>query len=298
MFSTSNPSSSALSQAQYFSNQFSKSWLALNQSLKQHLDSPSSSSLHELQLESFRLQQKLNEAALYLPSYDVEKYTLLLRQFELKLQSSQNLGTPKFSFRQRSKPTTLSSSSQSTIQPPSPLTPSKTNETIQEDHTHLCLYVPSLPLLQLTHFNHSVVICPSEIHGSVFLSHFQDCVVLLQHCQQVRMHSSTSVILCYSVSSEPILEDCDSIQVAPYPNSNLKANKFDQIQDFQWLFSEPNPHWSVLSSEAQSSLYQAILPLLERNPTESFPKVLTNTLLQTQFLASPKPLTVQNYSST
>ncbi|KAJ1499801.1 hypothetical protein HMI55_004208 [Coelomomyces lativittatus] len=76
MFSTSNPSSSALSQAQYFSNQFSKSWLALNQSLKQHLDSPSSSSLHELQLESFRLQQKLNEAALYLPSYDVEKYTL------------------------------------------------------------------------------------------------------------------------------------------------------------------------------------------------------------------------------
>ncbi len=81
------------------------------------------------------------------------------------------------------------------------------------------------------------------------------------------MHDCHNVDVYLHCSSRPIIEDCHGIWFAELPKAYQELlpdssqpdasatataapdNKWNQIDDFKWLKSEPSPNWSVLPRE-------------------------------------------------
>jgi len=60
------------------------------------------------------------------------------------------------------------------------------------------------------------------------------------------MHNARNVDVYLHCLSRPIIEDCENVRFAPY--GNAQENKWHQVDDFKWLRSDANPHWSILPS--------------------------------------------------
>jgi len=97
---------------------------------------------------------------------------------------------------------------------------------------------------------------------SVFIENCRDCKFILP-CQQLRIHLSHNCDFYLHVTSRVIIEDTNSIRVAPYNWSyegidqdflalgwDLQKNHWDSVDDFNWLASDkPSPNWCVLPEE-------------------------------------------------
>ena len=68
--------------------------------------------------------------------------------------------------------------------------------------------------------------------------------------RQFRLHASKDVVVYLACASEPVIEDCTGIKVAPLPAGLgwdiQESGKWDQVRDFSWLADGANPHWRVL----------------------------------------------------
>lgn len=73
------------------------------------------------------------------------------------------------------------------------------------------------------------------------------------------MHKSRDVRVFLRVGSRPVIEDCEGISFAPARNGARvdgeakEVNMWDQVDDFNWLRKEKNPHWKVMYSDVDSS---------------------------------------------
>lgn len=94
---------------------------------------------------------------------------------------------------------------------------------------------------------------------SVLIENTKNCKFVLA-CQQLRVHLSNKCDFYLHITSRTIIEDTNSIRVAPY-NWNYEGidndfsmlgwssenNNWDVVDDFNWLASDkPSPNWSVM----------------------------------------------------
>ena len=90
-------------------------------------------------------------------------------------------------------------------------------------------------------------------------------------CQQVRIHTTKDCIFNIHVTGKAIIEDCSNLGFAPYNWSyqnlssdfqeaglKLDINKWDDIDDFNWLTSsEPSPNWYKVPEDSRLVLEES-----------------------------------------
>ena len=96
------------------------------------------------------------------------------------------------------------------------------------------------------------------VGGSIYVTECDDCVLHLGS-RQLRMHTSRKVDFYVHANSHPIIEHCEQLRFAPYPQlppslsgvyaaAGLKPehNQWQLVDDFDWLKAGHSPNWEVL----------------------------------------------------
>ncbi|GBC10437.1 hypothetical protein RclHR1_09630001 [Rhizophagus clarus] len=105
------------------------------------------------------------------------------------------------------------------------------------------------------------VLLAGPVYSSILIYDCENCVFVVA-CHQFRMHTSKQMNIYLHVTSHPIIEDCDKIKFAPYTLSipgldkmfeaaklDQKTNKYDTVEDFNWLRQQASPHWNLLEEK-------------------------------------------------
>ncbi|KAI1086632.1 TBCC-domain-containing protein [Rostrohypoxylon terebratum] len=98
------------------------------------------------------------------------------------------------------------------------------------------------------------LIIAGQVAGSAHLTALENSVVVIT-ARQVRIHDCKNVDVYLHCASHPIIEDCSGMRFAPLPEFYAskqefkEENKWDQVDDFKWLKSEPSPNWSILAED-------------------------------------------------
>jgi len=135
------------------------------------------------------------------------------------------------------------------------------NDVLVKDSTDSVIVLEGSPsTLRLLNLKNCKLLC-GPVHTSVFVDSVHDSVLFLC-CQQLRTHSSEKVDVYLRVASRAIIEDCKEIRFGPYAwehekseELHLKANishtlqRFDAVDDFNWLSSTQSPNWSIIPSD-------------------------------------------------
>ncbi|KAL8841347.1 MAG: hypothetical protein Q9170_000978 [Blastenia crenularia] len=110
--------------------------------------------------------------------------------------------------------------------------------------------VPS-PKLTVNTLQTSILVS-GPINGAAFVTGVTASVLILS-CRQLRMHRCQNCIVYLRCSSRPVIEDCSSIQFAPFPDEvdmtlpeGTNSDHWDQVHDFNWLKAGHSPNWSIL----------------------------------------------------
>ena len=119
--------------------------------------------------------------------------------------------------------------------------------------------------VHITAVQECVILC-GPTSGSVFVD---DCKksVLVVACHQLRVHRTSTTSFYLHVTSRAIIEDCCSVQFAPYNWSythldedfhkaglDHTRNNWNAVDDFNWLAADrQSPNWSVLDNDARIS---------------------------------------------
>ncbi|KAF2237467.1 TBCC-domain-containing protein [Viridothelium virens] len=139
------------------------------------------------------------------------------------------------------------------------------------NHCVVDLSAPALgghPLssLAMKYVTESLII-DGDIRGPVHVTGLERCVIVVAS-RQFRMHDCKNCDVYLHCSSRPIVERCEGISFAPLPETYTKefqrqtTNKYDQVDDFNWLKAERNPHWRVLppAERTEESVWRKIVP--------------------------------------
>ncbi|KAL9096415.1 MAG: hypothetical protein Q9165_001412 [Trypethelium subeluteriae] len=111
------------------------------------------------------------------------------------------------------------------------------------------------------------LIVDGDIRGPVHITGLERCVIVVAS-RQFRMHDCKNCDVYLHCSSRPIVERCKGISFAPLPETYTKefqrqtTNKYDQVDDFNWLKAEHSPHWRVLplAERIEERVWQTIVP--------------------------------------
>jgi len=107
--------------------------------------------------------------------------------------------------------------------------------------------------VRITNINSSIVLA-GIVNGPISIRNVSNSVVVVA-AKQVRVFGCKNINLYVHAASGPVIEESSGVRVAPINEQHsikqLKEmnNLWDQVQDFQWLRSEPSPNWSVLPEE-------------------------------------------------
>lgn len=74
------------------------------------------------------------------------------------------------------------------------------------------------------------------------------------------MHQCENVSIYLRCSSDPIIEHCKRMRFAPLPQCFSQSgqdevegvNRWNHVQDFQWIKAEHSPNWSEMSPEERT----------------------------------------------
>ncbi len=102
------------------------------------------------------------------------------------------------------------------------------------------------------------IVC-GPVSTSVMVDDCKRCVFVFA-CQQLRIHRTVESDFYVHVTSRCIIEDSERVRFAPYnwryenieqhfDSCGLRRspNNWNLVDDFNWLSSEPSPHWSVIA---------------------------------------------------
>ncbi|ODM99699.1 Tubulin-specific chaperone C [Orchesella cincta] len=135
------------------------------------------------------------------------------------------------------------------------------NDVLVKDSTDAVIILEGGPsTLRLANLRNCKLLC-GPVRTSVFVDNVQESVLFLC-CQQLRTHSSENVDFYLRVSSRAIIEDCKKIRFGPYSWNSEKSEalhtraeiastleRYDAVDDFNWLSSTPSPNWCLIPSD-------------------------------------------------
>ncbi|GAN10602.1 tubulin-specific chaperone c protein [Mucor ambiguus] len=241
------------------------------------------------------LEKKLTKATAFIPSYDERQFSIQLKELSETLERNKAELTPKakFSFKSRKKKPSAPeiSNTSSTSQAPlaskdgdilseatvlfkdkedAVLTLSDANKSSANDksidilisNVKNCVVILQengiqISAVHIKNIENSVVYC-GEIEGSVLMYGLKNSV-LFAGCHQFRMHEARNVDMMLHVTSRPIIEDSNNIQVCEWNIINqTSTNHFDQIEDFNWLKKQASPNWKVMDQNKKQMLDEHI----------------------------------------
>ncbi|KAI8636586.1 tubulin binding cofactor C-domain-containing protein [Parasitella parasitica] len=246
------------------------------------------------------LEKSLTKATEFIPSYDERQFSLQIKVLSETLEQikAELLPRAKFSFKSRKKkPVATDAASFSTI----PQAPSAVaDDNILSEATVLfkdkqgtvltlddesnatndgksidilisnlkdCVVILDEDKIQISavhikNVEHCVIYC-GKIEGSVLIYGLTNSA-LVAACHQFRMHEAHSVDLMLNVTSRPIIEDSDNIQVCEWSMVSTSTNYFDQIEDFNWLKKQASPNWKLMD-QAKTQLLGDGVKILQNN---------------------------------
>ncbi|PRP74992.1 beta-tubulin cofactor C [Planoprotostelium fungivorum] len=217
----------------------------------------------------------LKECLNFLPLYEINQAQKTLKQLEEETSKTKDKLIPKekFSFKNRKKVETTTQKEKPKIEEQK-FTRDRPNDDTSvsrgEDNRICNLRDEKLNLtskhydtLHIFNLEGCQLYC-GAISGSILIENCNRCTFVFG-ARQVRIHTSKSVDFYIFVKSSPIIEFCENIRVAPY---NLQfegreeqfekaafveqENKWDQMEDFNWLKAAPSPNWSVIPEAERS----------------------------------------------
>ena len=240
-----------------------------------------------LRIKTKGLQRELADAALYLPSYDLQQASKQIEEMNNTIEAARTALAPRKKFAFGRKKLEKAKSSE---------TKEKTVKAVPE--TIEPVMTPSNELLYEGRVSDTLVIRKIENDQDLRLSNLRDCSIWilntvgalrcvgLERCQvysgpvsgscfienandtsfhiasrQVRIHDSERCCFLLNVCSRPIIENCTGLQFGQYklkfPSLDEllercgllnNANLWDQVDDFKWLRKQHSPNWSILPS--------------------------------------------------
>jgi len=119
--------------------------------------------------------------------------------------------------------------------------------------------------VHITAIRDCVILC-GPTSGSVFVDDCQNSILVVA-CHQLRVHHTSSTSFYLHVTSRAIIEDCSSVQFAPYnwtytcldedfrkAGLDHMRNNWNSVDDFNWLAADKqSPNWSVMDKDARIS---------------------------------------------
>ncbi|EKM77483.1 hypothetical protein AGABI1DRAFT_130184 [Agaricus bisporus var. burnettii JB137-S8] len=282
--------------SQTFTSHFQQAQSALELRIEKARAGPSpQDDLNELSYWLAKLSKDLADASGSLPSYDQKQYELQVKTLEKSIDDLRvsSLSKPKFSFKRKvvtpstilptiakeplksigttDQPSSthliLSSRSESFLTRSSlPEHSSQTNLSIFDlDHCIVDLLGKdsvlaskddlSISALHVRNLSNCVLLLPI-IEGSALLHDMFNCTIVLG-CHQFRMHTSKNIDVLLSISSNPIIETCNSIRFGQYPAAFIDREQTPvvySVQDFSHIRSTASPHFSLLTPDDQFDL--------------------------------------------
>ncbi|KAL2835055.1 tubulin binding cofactor C-domain-containing protein [Aspergillus cavernicola] len=102
----------------------------------------------------------------------------------------------------------------------------------------------------------SLLLC-RQIDGPAHVTGVCNSIIVVD-CRQFRMHDCKNVDVYLSSSSNPIIEDCTNIRFGRLPRAYQALDhdrpntedRWNLVEDFKWIKSEPSPNWSLLGPDA------------------------------------------------
>lgn len=119
--------------------------------------------------------------------------------------------------------------------------------------------------VHITSIQDCIILC-GPTSGSVFIDDCQKSTIVVA-CHQLRVHRTLDTSFYLHVTSRAIIEDCTSVQFAPYTwmyadldedfrkaGLDRKRNNWNAVDDFNWLAADKqSPNWSVVDKESRIS---------------------------------------------
>ena len=202
-----------------------------------------------------RLQLKVADASLYLPTYDQRSCTLQLKELSDKLSELEPKRS-KFSFKRKEVKAVQNKQQQETIVLEETTNHSylvtgshqminveskETDVTLKDvDHCIVWIQAVELTSLFIKNVKNSIIIT-GPIAGSLFCEHVQDCCIASQ-CRQLRIHHSIRTHFYVSLVSTGIIEDCQALTFGPHPSGSA----LPKIEDFNWQKRTPSPNFQLV----------------------------------------------------
>ncbi|CAA7269898.1 unnamed protein product [Cyclocybe aegerita] len=255
---------------------------------------PSQGVLNELSMSLAKATKALADATRSIPSYDQKQSEIQLKALEKSIEALRASSAPKskFAFKRKvaspphlpstaptiaeaskavettnltpsTHPTLSFHSRELLIRSSLPDHPQQTDLSIFDlDHCIVDLLTIdseyaskeelSISALHVRNLSHCILLLP-PIDGSALLHDISHCTIVLG-CHQFRMHTSQKIDVLLSISSNPIIEDCNGIRFGQYPATLLRREKdltSYSVQDFSHIRSTPSPHFSLLTQDGQ-----------------------------------------------
>ncbi|KAI9708429.1 MAG: hypothetical protein M1820_003889 [Bogoriella megaspora] len=154
-----------------------------------------------------------------------------------------------------------------------PLEASKASSTGTVNNITRCVVDLSAPTkdkplssLTLKDIKESLIVC-GHVDGPTHITGLKKTIVVVA-CRQLRIHDCKDCNVYVHCASRPIIERCTGIGFAPLPEvyttneQRETENKFDQVDDFNWLQAEHSPNWRVLpeAERADEKIWKDKIP--------------------------------------
>ncbi|KAI7897569.1 tubulin binding cofactor C-domain-containing protein [Cokeromyces recurvatus] len=209
------------------------------------------------------LEKKLTRATDFIPSYDERQFSIAKLKVETKEDTLLSDATVLF----KDKENSILSLDDDVNQ-------TKSIEVLLSNLKNCIIILGKkdvqISAIHVKNVDHCVIY-GGLIQGSVLI-YGLNYSTLFVGCHQLRIHEAHHVDMMLHVTSRPIIEDSDSIQVGCW-NANESINYFDQIEDFNWLKKQASPNWKVMDKERQTVLLKECILKNSSNQSISIKKL-------------------------
>ncbi|QDS77869.1 hypothetical protein FKW77_000251 [Venturia effusa] len=115
----------------------------------------------------------------------------------------------------------------------------------------------SFATMSITNISGSLILA-GKVKGAIHITGMKNSVVVAS-TGQLRMHQCENVSVYLHCFSDPIIEHCKDVKFGPLPEVFLDhakhetkgMNRWNQVQDFQWIKAEHSPNWSEIPTEGR-----------------------------------------------
>ncbi|TID14436.1 TBCC-domain-containing protein [Venturia nashicola] len=111
----------------------------------------------------------------------------------------------------------------------------------------------SFATMNITEISESLLVA-GRVKGALHVTNMRNSTIVAA-TGQLRMHQCENVSVYLRCSSDPIIEHCKKVRFAPLPQLFLQGgdneveglNRWNKVQDFQWIKAEHSPNWCEIS---------------------------------------------------